>query len=182
MFSSSLFHSHPQVTLGGHTGLWSALMGVYERTEQDGVGPPVYKKQGTDQYLWCSNACGAGQWHVAGNKSFVGGCISPLASCGTAVLPTEHGVRWQYFVKAGDIVGKAGDILKDLIVKDLSICCTEVWGAAASIQGRRCRTDRQKTLPSRRLPPFSFHPPPLHSSLSNSARDRWAWRARQPLT
>ena len=54
-------------------------MGVYKRTEQDGVGPPVYKKQGAEHYLWCLNACGAGLWAVAGNKGLVGGQKAPWA-------------------------------------------------------------------------------------------------------
>ena len=98
-------------------------MGVYERTEQDEVGPPVYKKQGAEHYLWSSNACGAGQWHVAGNKGLVGGSTAPLASCGTAVLPTEHGLRWQHFTR---VDAEREGMGKGNIVKDLTITCTEV--------------------------------------------------------
>ena len=144
--------------------MWSALMGVYERTEQDGVGPPVYKKQGAEHYLWCTNACGAGQWAVAGNKGLVRRNVAPLASCGTAVLPSEHGVQWQHFTRVNAELEGMGE---GNIVKDLSITCTEVWGSDVFSEGGEGGTAEPADEPPSRLAASDL-PPSIPSPTSPS--------------
>ena len=102
-----------QVSLVGHRGVRSKLMGPFKRTDKTVHGYPAFTKteDGVTHYLFRSSD--DGRWAVTDDEKHIAKNFGWIVSKDAAELPTQEGLEWQYWNNGS---------FKD----DSAITCTEV--------------------------------------------------------
>ena len=102
-----------QVSLVGHRGVRSNLMGPFERTDKMVHGYPAFTKteDGVTHYLYRTSD--VGDWMVTTDEKGIARNTGGIGSKDAAELPTQEGLEWQYSNNGS---------FKD----DSAITCTEV--------------------------------------------------------
>ena len=85
-----------QVSLVGHRGVRSNLMGPFERTDKTVHGYPAFTKteDGVTHYLYRTSD--DGHWIVTDDEKNIARNAGWIMSKDAAELPTQEGLEWQY--------------------------------------------------------------------------------------